>query len=79
MVLCGPTSDKIEDATKKALGEHSINVFRVKNMEEAVYTAKRNANPGDIVLLSPASTSFDLYKNFAERGNVFKEIVCKMN
>ena len=47
-------------------------------MEEAVNKAKDNAKQGDVVLLSPASTSFDLYKNFSERGNVFKEIVNKI-
>lgn len=44
-------------------------------MEEAINKATEYSKPGDIVLLSPASTSFDLYKNFAERGNLFKEIV----
>ena len=72
LILCGPTSDIIEKATLKALKGKSIQIFRVKNMEDAVETAKSHAKKGDIVLLSPASASFDLYKNFAERGNVFK-------
>ena len=33
------------------------------------------ARPGDVVILSPASTSFDRFRNFAERGNVFKQII----
>lgn len=74
LILCGPTSDKIETATKAAL-RREINIIKVTNMKEAVEAARENAKPGDIVLLSPASTSFDLYKNFAERGNIFKEIV----
>ena len=78
LILCGPTSDKIEDATLNALKEKDLKIIRVINMEEAVTKAKENAKSGDIVLLSPASTSFDLYKNFAERGNVFKEIVNKL-
>ena len=44
-------------------------------MEEAVIKAYENAVPGDVVLLSPASASFDKYRNFEERGNHFKKIV----
>ena len=55
-----------------------INIIHVNNMQEAVLKAKENAKSGDIVLLSPASASFDLYKNFAERGKVFKEFVNKI-
>lgn len=58
--------------------ERQIKIIHVNNMEEAVSEAKQNAKPGDIVLLSPASASFDLYKNFAERGKVFKEFVNKI-
>ena len=75
LILCGPTSKIIEKATKDALHGKQINIIYVKNMEEAVLKAKENAKPGDIVLLSPASASFDLYKNFAERGKTFKYYV----
>ena len=75
LILCGPTSDKIEQATQNALNGKEINILRVTNMKEAVNQANIYAKSGDIVLLSPASTSFDLYKNFAERGNIFKNIV----
>ena len=75
LILCGPTSDKIEKATTDALKGREINILRVNNMKEAVETARKYAKSGDIVLLSPASTSFDLYKNFAERGNIFKDCV----
>ena len=44
-------------------------------MQEAVNMAHNVSKTGDIVLLSPASASFDLYKNFADRGNQFKELV----
>ena len=37
--------------------------------------ARRAAKPGDVVLLSNASTSFDMFSNFEERGNLFKSIV----
>jgi UDP-N-acetylmuramoylalanine--D-glutamate ligase len=45
------------------------------NLEEAIMLAYKKANPGDIVVLSPACASFDMYKNFEERGNEFKQIV----
>lgn len=50
-------------------------ILRVKNMEEAVHAARQVAQEGDIVCLSPASASFDQYKNFEERGNHFKALV----
>ena len=47
----------------------------VSSYEEAVNTARDKANSGDVVLLSPASTSFDMFRNFEERGNLFKKLV----
>ena len=77
LILTGPTSEKIEKATLEAAQNlnKSINIYYAKNMEEAVKMAKEKAVSGDIVLLSPASASFDLYKNFEERGKIFKDIV----
>lgn len=75
LILTGPTSEKIETATKKALNGKQLQIFYCTNMNEAVHVAKETAKRGDVVLLSPASASFDLYKNFADRGNKFKEIV----
>lgn len=82
LILCGPTSSIIEKAVDEALkrrnNEKQIKIIHVNDMEEAVLNAKENAKSGDIVLLSPASASFDLYKNFAERGNVFKKCVSEI-
>ena len=75
LILTGPTSEKIETATKKALNGKQLQIFYCINMNEAVHVAKETAKRGDVVLLSPASASFNLYKNFADRGNKFKEIV----
>ena len=44
-------------------------------MEDAVGIAHEKASPGDVVLLSPACASFDMYKNFQHRGQVFVESV----
>ncbi len=71
-VLMGATADAIE----KAIRAHSnLPIHRVKNMEEAVKKANEIAADGDVVFMSPASASFDMYKNFEERGNHFKRLV----
>ena len=77
LILLGDTAPKIEAAVKGAdnYDETAINIINVTNMEEAVDAAVKNSSEGDIVSLSPASASFGLYKNFAERGNHFKSIV----
>ncbi len=50
-------------------------ITRVRTLEEAVEAAARVARPGDVVLLSPGGTSFDAFRDFAERGDRFKELV----
>ena len=76
LILTGPTAQKIEEATKQALSEEkSIEIIHTNNLEESVKVAKEKAKEGDIVLLSPASASFDSFKNFEERGNYFKTLV----
>ena len=76
LILTGPTAQKIEEATKQALSEEkSIKIIHTNNLEESVRVAKEKARSGDIVLLSPASASFDAFKNFEERGNYFKTLV----
>ena len=55
-----------------------LQMYRAKTMEEAVTIAHLCAMPGDIISLSPASASFDMYKDFEERGNHFKELVMKL-
>ena len=51
------------------------NVFLAKSLKEAILKAKKIAKAGDIVLFSPASASFDMFKNYRERGKKFKEEV----
>ena len=67
-------------ATREALKEtnKSIEFCYTNNLEESVNVAYTKAKKGDIVLLSPASASFDAFKNFAERGKKFKEFVNKL-
>lgn len=75
LILTGPTSEKIENATKQALNGKGIEIYYTSNMQESVNLAKDIAKAGDVVLLSPASASFDLYKNFEDRGHQFKDCV----
>ena len=73
LVLTGLTAEKIEKAALDAGFDGPI--IRKDDFREAVLAAGAAAGEDDIVLLSPACTSFDRFKNFAERGNYFKEIV----
>jgi UDP-N-acetylmuramoylalanine--D-glutamate ligase len=82
LVLLGATSDKIESSYLKHVqreGLKAVPVLRADGMEDAVKKAYAIAQSGDTVLLSPASASFDLYANFMERGNHFKDIVNKLD
>ena len=63
---------------KKAGGEN-VPVIRCESYDEVVNTARSIAKDGDTVLLSPASTSFDMFNNFEERGNLFKKLVNELN
>ena len=77
LILLGATSQKIEDAVKAAPAYRagSPEIVRVSSMEEAVQAAYERARPGDVVSLSPACASFDLYPNFAARGDHFRALV----
>lgn len=77
LVLLGATADKIEEAVRayENYNENECKIIRVSTMEEAVEAARNSAENGDIVTLSPASASFDMYKNFEERGRHYKSIV----
>lgn len=77
LVLTGDTSDKIRQATVDAPDYRpgQPDIYQCNDMKDAVETARSIAAEGDVVLLSPASASFDRYKNFEERGNLFKKIV----
>jgi len=80
LMLTGPTAPLIEEATKNALAKSNkdVKIYHCKSLEEAVNLANEVSKIGDIVLLSPASASFDAFKNFAERGEKFKEYVTNL-
>lgn len=83
LILIGPTADKIEESLnseleKRGLPKDRVRVHKCTSYQEIVTLAKNITTKGDIVLLSPASTSFDMFKNFEERGNTFKNLVMKL-
>ena len=71
-ILLGEEAEKIQEALTQA---NYKNVYRVSNMEEAVKLAAKLANSGMIVLLSPACTSWDMYKSYKARGEHFCNLV----
>ena len=79
LYLCGDTSDKIEAAVKASkYYDGSLEMRKFDDFRKTVVAASENAVSGDIVLLSPACAAFDMFKNFAERGRYFKEIVMEL-
>jgi UDP-N-acetylmuramoylalanine--D-glutamate ligase len=75
LIVLGECADMIADAVKSGGFE---NLFFAAGFDEAVDLAHRNARPGEIVLLSPACASWDMFSNYEERGNLFKELVLKI-
>ncbi len=80
VILTGATADKIREAVRACpeYREGAPALVNVSDYGEAVRCARKIAQPGDVVLLSPASASFDAFKNFEERGRFFKDEVNKL-
>ena len=79
LVLTGATADKISAAVRECAeyrGEPSISQY--EDFSAAVMAAHGMAQPGDVVLFSPACASFDQFKNFAQRGEAFKKIIYEL-
>lgn len=73
LYLCGATAEKIRTAVRACDPGFPIDIF--KDLKTAIETAYHESEPGNIVLLSPASASFDQFKNFEERGDYFVSVV----
>jgi len=72
LVLMGATAGKIEECAKK----HGFNdIVTVDSMQEAVKICANEAKTGEYVLLSPACASWGMFKNYEERGRIFKDCV----
>lgn len=80
LVLMGATAPKIKSAVEKCneFKNGMPEICMAGDLENALNLAKENAQKGDVVMLCPASASFDMFKNFEERGNKFKELVNKL-
>lgn len=72
LVLMGETREKIEEAAKRCGFQ---NIILVDDLKEAVEVCAKYARPGDAVLLSPACASWGMFKNYEERGALFKQYV----
>lgn len=71
LILFPDTGDKIE----KALKNNDIKIFKTDNMREAVELSFKHTSKGKAALLSPAATSFNMFKDYKERGDVFRKFV----
>jgi UDP-N-acetylmuramoylalanine--D-glutamate ligase len=70
LVLIGEAADLLERSWSGVASR------RASSLEEAVEIAHRSARPGEVVLLSPACASFDMFRNYEDRGDQFRELVC---
>jgi UDP-N-acetylmuramoylalanine--D-glutamate ligase len=83
IILIGEAGKRIRHIWVKMLIENpkhkklNINFFDADNYSDVVDIAKRHTSKGKVVLLSPAAASYDMFKNFEHRGNVFMELVKK--
>ncbi len=77
LLLMGQTSGKIFNAVKEEMEKENkeIRIYMCNNLQETIDTAKKIAKPGQVVLFSPGSASFDMFKNAYDRGNQFKKLV----
>ncbi|MBS3903250.1 MAG: UDP-N-acetylmuramoyl-L-alanine--D-glutamate ligase [Anaplasmataceae bacterium] len=71
VILIGENKGEIKKTIKK-----KPTLF-AKSLKEAIFQAKKNAKPGEIILFSPASASFDMFKNYEERGRIFSTLIKK--
>jgi len=80
LVLCGATAPAIRKAVEEAPGyaDCGMELVETQTLAEAVAAARKAGQPGDVVVLSPACAAFDQFKNFMERGKVFKRLVSEL-
>ena len=78
LILFGQTKNKIYDTVMeevKRTNNRSLKIYVLDDLESAVSIAKKVAVSGEVVLFSPASASFDMFKNAYQRGDIFKKLV----
>lgn len=78
LILFGQTKNKIYDAVMeevKRTNNRSLKIYVLDDLESAISVAKKVAVSGEVILFSPASASFDMFKNAYQRGDIFKKLV----
>ena len=80
LILMGQTAEKIFEAVKNETEKQhtEIPIYMTNNLDDAIRLAKKYARKDEVVLFSPASASFDMFKNAVQRGEIFKEKVNKL-
>lgn len=80
IVFCGDNADLIDASLKReaaysGVAYDALQIVRCQDYADAVHAARQLAEPGEIVILTPSGTSFDHFRHFEERGNLFKQLV----
>jgi UDP-N-acetylmuramoylalanine--D-glutamate ligase len=79
VILIGKTAENIKELIQDSKGEKAQpEVYLATSLDESVRKASLVAETGDVVLLSPACASYDMFPNYEERGKRFKELVHRM-
>ena len=80
LLLIGQTSGKIFEAVKEEMERQNkdVKIYMCDSLKETVDIANKIAKAGQVVLFSPGSASFDMFKNAYDRGNQFKDLVNKL-
>ncbi len=79
VVLFGEAAELIQKAVSAVGGVRSVDLHRVNDLKQAVLKAAEVASAGDVVLFSPGGTSYDEFKDFAERGETFRKWVLELS
>jgi UDP-N-acetylmuramoylalanine--D-glutamate ligase len=74
LIFIGAAGWRIQDGLESLNKPTGQNIFLIKSYDEIPFIIRNNTKPGYICLLSPAASSYDMFKNFEERGDVFKKI-----
>jgi UDP-N-acetylmuramoylalanine--D-glutamate ligase len=79
VVVFGEAAELIQKAVATVGGARSVDLHQVNDLKQAVLKAAEIASAGDVVLLSPGGTSYDAFKDFAERGEFFRKWVLELS
>lgn len=75
IILCGSNAELIRKSIEREADGISYQIFEVSEYFDALEMAKKLVQPGEIVIFSPVGTSYDRFRHFEERGNLFKKLV----